>query len=146
VKGHLDLRSVDFTYPSRPNIPVLRGSAALVVAACGRRGREEKAWVGFLWAEPYVGLGLFFSLLFIFIFFSFVLLLFFPVAVAGEAAAVAVREAVWPGPSSAAERAARPSKYYIVLEIKHSFNVFFFFRCDLCGKKLAESFHWSTNL
>ena len=50
-----------------------------------------------------------FSLLFIFIFFSFVLLLFFPVAVAGEAAAVAVREAVWPGPSSAAERAARPS-------------------------------------
>jgi len=70
----------------------------------------------------------------------------FSVAVAGEAAAVAVREAVWPGPSSAAERAARPSKYYIVLEIKHSFNVFFFFRCDLCGKKLAESFHWSTNL
>ena len=65
VKGHLDLRSVDFTYPSRPNIPVLRGSAALVVAACGRRGREEKAWVGFLWAEPYVGLGLFFP------FFSF---------------------------------------------------------------------------
>jgi len=25
VKGHLDLRSVDFTYPWRPNIPVLRG-------------------------------------------------------------------------------------------------------------------------
>jgi len=45
-----------------------------------------------------------------FLFFSFVLLLFFSVAVAGEAAAVAVREAVWPGPSSAAERAARPSK------------------------------------
>ena len=81
-----------------------------MAAACGRRGREEKAWVGFLWAEPYVGLGLFFSLLFIFIFFSFVLLLFFSIAVAGEAAAVAVREAVWPGPSSAAERAARPSK------------------------------------
>ena len=65
VKGHLDLRSVGFTYPSRPNIPVLRGFAALVAAACGRRGREEKAWVGFLWAEPYVGLGLFFP------FFSF---------------------------------------------------------------------------
>jgi len=79
-----------------------------VAAACGRRGREEKAWVGFLWAELYVGLGLFFFPFFIF--FSFVLLLFFPVAVAGEAAAVAVREAVWPGPSSAAERAARPSK------------------------------------
>ena len=78
-----------------------------MAAACGRRGREEKAWVGFLWAELYVGLGLFFPF---FIFFSFVLLLFFPVAVAGEAAAVAVREAVWPGPSSAAERAARPSK------------------------------------
>jgi len=57
-----------------------------------------------------LGWASFFPLLFIFIFFSFVLLLFFPVAVAGEAAVVAVREAVWPGPSSAAERAARPSK------------------------------------
>ena len=77
----------------------------------GRRGREEKAWVGFLWAGPYVGLGLFFPFLFIFIFLVF--LLFFHVAVAREAAAVAVREAVWPGPSSAAERAARPSKNYV---------------------------------
>jgi len=58
VKGHLDLRALTSPTHGARTSPSCAASAALV--ACGRRGREEKAWVGFLWAELYVRLGLFF--------------------------------------------------------------------------------------